>query len=390
MSGQTFDRKQGLRRAVQAVAGMAWGLVPLAAQAQSPPQTNMVFMTAAASMDGCAPPVGAEPVTMAAEPRAEALKDAPFSGVGTTEVVTTLADGNRIVRTNTMKFYRDKSGRTRTEYSLNAIGPFTPDQMQSVVTINDPLEGKSYVLHSAMKRADVFKLGNFGIGKFGAAGGGMATGRVVSFGAAKSVGEGPATAGTPRGAPPRVATTMRSTVMAPTMMPRGAGVAVAPPVVVMSTTTTLPPPPNGGVIMQYAAPPAGIAAAGCKPNTKALPAPTSLGERIIEGLKVTGTRMEFTIPQGAVGNEQPILVSSEQWFSPELGVVVASTHRDPMMGDTNYKLDQINRIEPDASLFTVPSDYTQTDVGANGMFFEKQIGPGGEAGVSIREESKDK
>jgi hypothetical protein len=151
---------------------------------------------------------------------------------------------------------------------------------------------------------------------------------------------------------------------------------MGPPLVVMSSVAALPPA-NVGFIMQYGSAMA-VGPDGCKPNGKPLPSPTAMGERIIEGLKVTGTRMEFTIPSGAVGNEQPIVVSSEQWFSPELGVVVSSTHRDPMMGDTSYKLEQISRSEPDPALFTVPADYTQNDVSNGGgpMFFEAGVGAG--------------
>jgi hypothetical protein len=360
---QMFDKKHCFQRAAATVAGVVCGLLPLAAHAEGP-QGDVVF--AAATRVGCAPPPGSEPVAVAAEPRADAVKAAPFSGVGTTEVVTTLADGNRIVRTNTMKFYRDNAGRTRTEYSLNAIGPFTPDQARSVVTITDPAERKSYVLHAESKRADLFKIGNFGIGK-------LAIGGSISGPTHVDVENAPANAGAPRAAAAR-GLTLRSatTVMNPSAMAPTAGAIVSAPLVVMSSGAALPPPPNAGVLMQFAAPPPGEA---CKPNSKPLPAPTSLGERIIEGLKVTGTRMEYTIPQGAVGNELPIVITSEQWFSPELGVVISSTHHDPMMGDTTYRLEQINRTEPDAWLFTVPSDYTVNDVSANGgVFFQKSIG----------------
>ena len=39
----------------------------------------------------------------------------PFSGVLTLESTTTFSDGNHIVRTRTVKYYRDAQGRTRTE-----------------------------------------------------------------------------------------------------------------------------------------------------------------------------------------------------------------------------------------------------------------------------------
>ena len=35
-----------------------------------------------------------------------------------------------------------------------------------------------------------------------------------------------------------------------------------------------------------------------------------------------------------IGNELPITMTTEQWFSPELGVVISSTHQDPMSGNT--------------------------------------------------------
>jgi len=114
----------------------------------------------------------------------------------------------------------------------------------------------------------------------------------------------------------------------------------------------------GGDVLFIAAQPA---IAGCTdgPNTKPAPQAVSIGERRIEGLKVTGSRLEFVIAAGEVGNEQPITVRTDQWFSPELGVVVSSTHNDPMIGETTYRLEQIDRKEPDAALFAVPGDYSK-------------------------------
>jgi hypothetical protein len=83
-----------------------------------------------------------------------------------------------------------------------------------------------------------------------------------------------------------------------------------------------------------------------------------LGQKTISGLTATGTSIEYTIPSGQIGNEQPITVASEQWVSKELGVVVSSTRHDPMMGDTQFQLSRIERGEPDPSLFAVPADYT--------------------------------
>lgn len=88
-----------------------------------------------------------------------------------------------------------------------------------------------------------------------------------------------------------------------------------------------------------------------KPETEAL------GKRVIEGVEAEGTRTIMTIPAGQVGNELPIQVVSESWFSAELQAVVMSKHSDPRMGETTYRLTAINRSEQSRSLFEVPADY---------------------------------
>jgi hypothetical protein len=84
----------------------------------------------------------------------------------------------------------------------------------------------------------------------------------------------------------------------------------------------------------------------------------SLGTQMIEGVQAEGTRTTLTIPAGAIGNDLPIQVVSERWYSPELQTVVMTKHSDPRMGDTTYRLTNINRNEPAPSLFQAPADYT--------------------------------
>ena len=84
----------------------------------------------------------------------------------------------------------------------------------------------------------------------------------------------------------------------------------------------------------------------------------SLGKQTIEGVEAEGTRETFTIGAGEIGNEQPIQVVSERWYSPELQTVVMSRHSDPRFGETTFRLTNINRSEPARSLFEVPADYT--------------------------------
>lgn len=83
-----------------------------------------------------------------------------------------------------------------------------------------------------------------------------------------------------------------------------------------------------------------------------------LGTRTVEGVSARGTRITTTIAAGAIGNEQPIRIVSEEWFSPDLRVLLLTKHTDPRSGDTTYTLSNINRGEPDRSLFEVPADYT--------------------------------
>jgi hypothetical protein len=84
----------------------------------------------------------------------------------------------------------------------------------------------------------------------------------------------------------------------------------------------------------------------------------SLGTEQMAGVTVEGTRTTETIPAGAVGNDKPLVVVSERWYSPELQTTVYSKHTDPRFGTTVYQLTNISREEPEASLFQVPADYT--------------------------------
>lgn len=93
----------------------------------------------------------------------------------------------------------------------------------------------------------------------------------------------------------------------------------------------------------------------------------SLGTQTINGVNAEGTRQTRMIPAGEIGNEKPITIVSEQWYSPDLQLMVMSRRNDPMFGETTYTLSNIQRQEPDASLFTVPADYTVKEGGPRMM-----------------------
>ena len=71
----------------------------------------------------------------------------------------------------------------------------------------------------------------------------------------------------------------------------------------------------------------------------------------------TGTMTSHTIPPAQIGNEQPIVITSERWFSPELHIVVYAKTSDPRAGETIYRVTNVKRGEPSADLFKVPADY---------------------------------
>ncbi|HEX9254610.1 MAG TPA: hypothetical protein VF938_03655 [Candidatus Angelobacter sp.] len=80
-----------------------------------------------------------------------------------------------------------------------------------------------------------------------------------------------------------------------------------------------------------------------------------LGTQTIEGVSAQGKRETVTIPAGQIGNERPIEIVTETWFSPDLHTMVLRKHSDPRMGDSTYRLTDIKRAEPDASLFQPPA-----------------------------------
>jgi hypothetical protein len=80
-----------------------------------------------------------------------------------------------------------------------------------------------------------------------------------------------------------------------------------------------------------------------------------LGVQTIEGVSAEGKRETMTIPAGQIGNERPIDVVTEIWTSPELHTVVLRKHSDPRLGETVFRLTDIKRAEPDASLFQPPA-----------------------------------
>jgi hypothetical protein len=211
------------------------------------------------------------------------VKDAPFSAEAANETVQTLADGNRIVHTDTTLLWRDSEGRTRREMTIGVMEAVPGAKLsRRTVFINDPVADARYVLDPETRT--VFQ--------------------------------------TP--AQGQAAVTLRREG------PSGEE-AMRQGLVIEQRVVTSPNSPQR--------------------------AAESLGKRTIEGLETEGTRSVFTIPAGEIGNERPIEIVSERWYSPRLRTAVLSIHNDPRFGQTTYRLTNIVLTEPDRSLFQAPADY---------------------------------
>lgn len=99
----------------------------------------------------------------------------------------------------------------------------------------------------------------------------------------------------------------------------------------------------------------------------------SLGTQTMEGINVEGSRRITTIPEGEIGNERPIEIISEKWYSPELKVYVMTKHTDPRFGETTYRLTNIRRGDQDPSLFQVPAGYKVTESDSPRIKIRKKI-----------------
>jgi hypothetical protein len=262
------------------------------------------------------------------------VKGAPYSATAVSETRQTLADGNRIVNSKTTRLFRDGQGRTRQE------------QARGVVFINDVVAGKRLLLNTERRTARELPV--------------------------RAQMDAPVVPPVPPVPPTNMSgeeakswaesmrqwardfsARMRGEHAAPersvdVVVRREHGSAeVAERVEVVrlgdGPWTGAPMPPMPPMIT----PPG----AGTK---------TSLGSRDFDGVRADGTRTTWTIPAGRIGNEKPIDVVSERWYSPELMLVVHSRFTDPRSGERIYQLENIKRAEPPAELFQAPPDFEST------------------------------
>lgn len=101
------------------------------------------------------------------------------------------------------------------------------------------------------------------------------------------------------------------------------------------------------------------AATGVKPETTR----EEIGTETIEGLPVKGVRMTQTWPAGALGNDRPLSIVTESWYSPELRINLLTERTDPRYGEQTVRVTQLDRQEPDAALFAIADEYKVVNEG---------------------------
>lgn len=82
----------------------------------------------------------------------------------------------------------------------------------------------------------------------------------------------------------------------------------------------------------------------------------SLGQKTIEGLQTTGTRV--TVSNVSRGSNRLAVSHTEAWYSPDLQMDLSMTRTDPQSGVVTLNLTELVQGEPDPSWFAIPSGYT--------------------------------
>jgi hypothetical protein len=259
----------------------------------------------------------------------------PYTADAVTESTQMLADGNRITQRNEMRIYRDGEGRTRREQTLSGLGVWQPaNEPTTTITIHDPVRGgTSYILNPSTETAHAIR-------PF------MLHSAHASAGEVKVRVDGDDVA-----------------------VVHGEAVHGEPGVSQVGTFELPVPAPTAGI---RAFPP--MAAIAAAPFAAGEVTSEDLGEQILQGVRARGSRETRTIPAGTIGNERPIEMVTERWYSDEIEADVLRRHVDPRFGETEYRLVNVVLGEPSPDLFVVPEGYElQTE--PNRFEFKLQ-GPG--------------
>lgn len=264
--------------------------------------------------------------------RSKLVKNAPYSAEVISERVQNLPDGNQIATKSTTMTYRDSAGRTRQEIRDNK------GELKRI-TIVDSAEHVTYVLNPRDKKA--LKMSMKAERETARLAGEKARERIEQL---KKEGKIPAVEhGDGHVIVKRIERSDSSGNPQRTM--EDVQVRVAQSV-------------SAGLNVELARVAPLVATAFNDVRWAQKPATKDIGSKDFDGVKAEGKMRSYEIPAGEVGNKNPITVSNESWYSPELQITVYSKQSDPRSGDRIYRLANLKRDEPAAALFTVPGDYT--------------------------------
>ncbi|HRH42970.1 MAG TPA: hypothetical protein PKY82_15175 [Pyrinomonadaceae bacterium] len=251
------------------------------------------------------------------------VKNAPFSADVISENIQTLVDGNKIKNTFTSKMYRDSEGRFRREGTLNPGIMLTQlFKAQPVFHIVNPIEGVSYYLDSETKTAREMRM------------------KTKSYSPSdRKLFKDPTDLPTKAKEESRKVEEKMAKVGEEKWKIGEKMAKVEEKMAKTQEKLRDDPKPNELVIESDSV------------------RSEKLGTKQIEGVEVEGTRNVHLINAGAIGNEKPIEIVYERWYSKELQLIISSRFYDPRYGEQLYRLTNISRSNPEQSLFEVPKDY---------------------------------
>ena len=270
-------------------------------------------------------------------PLEETVLNAPVSARITTRTVQQLYDGNRLVNESVVMLFRDSAGRVRQE---SAVPGFSPARNR--ITISDPLAGEVLTLDPANRRAFRLAAGRPFTSTF--------TIRMDDEMAEPTAG---GIADQADQAQPVVADDPAVTVFSG----KAATSATAGSITSTSRAVAVNALPTTYFVGRFNQP-ATLFAAGADGRTVSEVTLESLGTAQMNGVSASGQRRTTTYPVGVLGNELPIVVTKDTWYSPDLRMVVSSEEQDPRFGTINYSVEVLSTEEPDVALFEVPADYS--------------------------------
>jgi hypothetical protein len=86
-----------------------------------------------------------------------------------------------------------------------------------------------------------------------------------------------------------------------------------------------------------------------------------LGTQYVGTVALRGIRKSRTVPADQSGTGQQIVIVDEYWYSPDLFIYMIIKHEDPRTGEQIVAVSEVDRHEPEASLFAVPAKYRVVD-----------------------------